>query len=202
MNLEEYRTLFIVATLGLTLIIAAHALSVIAPIQSSSEEVSEIWLLAPTHVAEDYPFNVGVDEESNVFVGVGNHMCCSKYYKICVKFRNPTQSLPNASASEPSILLALYEFRFLVADGETWESPLVFKVLSASVEGDTMFVSSISINHLVFSVDNFSKWDSKNKGFYYQLFCELWLYDMKSQSFQYNNRFVGIWLNVTNPSGM
>lgn len=42
-----------------------------------------------------------------------------------------------------------------------------------------------------------SSWDEERKGFYHELFFELWLFDEASGVFQYHNRFVGIWLNVT-----
>jgi hypothetical protein len=196
-NLEDYRVLFMVATLGLALIVAAPTLSLVVPIRSGSAKFSELWLLGPTHMLEGYPFNVGVGGEYSVFVGVGNHMGCSEYYLVYVKFRNQTQPPPDASSSKPSPLPPLYEFQFFVADGKTWESLLVFKILDASVQGNSMFVGNVSINGVAFPVNSFSNWDSEHNGFYYQLFFELWLYNMTTQSFQYNNRFVGIWLNVT-----
>ena len=197
MNLEDYRILFIVATLGLASIAAAPALSVVVPFRSGSEEFSELWLLGPGHMAEGYPFNVSVGEEYSVFVGVGNHMGYSAYYNVSVKFRNQTQPLPDVSDSKPSPLPPLYEFQFFVADGEAWESLLTFKILDVSVQGDSVFVGDVSINGVAFSVDCFSMWDSENNGFYYQLFFELWLYDVTSRSFRYHDRFVGIWLNMT-----
>jgi hypothetical protein len=196
-NLENYRTLFVVATLGLALIIAAPTLSLVVPIRSGSEQFSELWLLGSTHMAKGYPFNVTVGEEYSVFVGVGNHMDRSEYYMVYVKFRNQTQPLPNVSGSKASPLPPLHEFQFFVTDGKTWESLLRFKILDASVHGNSMFVGNVSINGVAFPVNSFSNWDSKHRGFYYQLFFELWLYNMTSQSFKYHNRFVGIWLNVT-----
>jgi len=50
---------------------------------------------------------------------------------------------------------------------------------------------------VVISMDSSSGWDLENSGFYYQVFFELWLYDTSLQGFQYHNRFVGIWLNMT-----
>ena len=197
MNLEDYRTLFVATSLVLILIATVPVIALVVPFPRSGESFSELWLLGPTHMAEDYPFNVGVGEEYSVFVGVGNHMGCSEYYMVYVKFRNQTQPLPDVSSSKPSPLPPLYEFQFFVADGEAWESLLMFEILDASVQVDSVFVGSVLINGVAFSVDSFSMWDSENNGFYYQLFFELWLYDMASQSFQYHDRFVGIWLNVT-----
>ena len=197
MNLEEYRTVFATGSLVLILIAAAPTLGLIIAFPGGSERFSELWLLGPAHMAEGYPFNVGVGEKYSVFVGVGNHMGCSEYYMVYVKFRNQSQPLPDVSDSKPSSLPPLYEFQFFVADGETWESLLTFEILDASARGDSMFVGNVSINGVAFSVDCFSTWDSDNNGFYYQLFFELWLYDMASHGFQYHDRFVGIWLNVT-----
>jgi hypothetical protein len=196
-NLEDYRTLFFVATLGLTLLAASPALSWVVPLQGGSEEFSELWLLGPDHMAEGYPLNVGAGDVYSVFVGVNNHMCCSEYYAVYAKFRNQTQPLPDINYSQPSSLSPLYEFRFLLADGKTWESPLAFAFQGVSVESDSVFVDSVTINGVAFPINSFSTWDSENSGFYFQLFFELWRYDRASQDFRFDNRFVGIWLNMT-----
>ena len=196
MNLEDYRTLFIVATLGLALVAASPALSVVVPFQVGSERFSEFWLLGPGHMAEDYPFDVAAGKAYTVFVGVGNHMGCSEYYVVYVKFRNSTQSLPDVSGSVPSSLPPLCEFRFFVADGETGESPVTFAFQDVSFQGDSVSVGGVTINGVTFLVDSFSVWDSEDKGFYFQLFFELWRYDVTSQGFGFHGRFVGIWLNL------
>jgi len=196
-NLEGYRTVFTTVGFVLMLVAASPILSVVVPFSGGGERFAELWLLGPGHMAEDYPFNVEVDETYSVFVGVGNHMGSSSYYMVYVKFRNQTQSLPAVSDSTPSLLPPLYQFRVFVADGETWESPLTFAFQNVSLEGDSMFVGEVLINDVAFSVDRFSMWDSEHSGFYYQLFCELWFRDVASRSFRYHNRFVGIWLNMT-----
>jgi len=196
-NLEEYRTVFAVTSLALMLVAAAPTLSMVVAFPRGVERFSELWVLGPNHMAEGYPFNVRVGEEYRVFVGVGNHMGSSSYYTVYVKFRNPSQPLPEASNSTPSPLPPLYEFRFFIVDGEGWETPLAFTFLEVSRSDDSCFVSQMSINDVVFSMDSPSSWDSENNGFYYQLFFELWLYDVTSRSFQFHDRFVGIWLNMT-----
>ncbi len=84
-----------------------------------------------------------------------------------------------------------------MADGGTWESSLTFAFENVSLQGDSMYMGSVSIDDVTFPVGSTSTWDSKNGGFYYQLFFELWHCDLASKSFQYHNRFVWIWLNVT-----
>jgi len=197
MNLEDYRTVFAVTSLALVLVAAFPTLSLVVPFPRSAERFSELWVLGPNHMAEDYPFNVRVGEEYRVFVGVGNHMGSSAYYTVYVKLRNQTQPLPNATESMPSPLLPLYELRAFVLDGESWEAPLAFEFLEVSRFENSCLVHRVMINDVVFSVDSPSTRDSENNGFYYQLFFELWLYNVTSQSFRFHNRFVGIWLNVT-----
>ncbi len=170
MNLEDYRTLFIVGALGLALVAASPALGVVVPFGGGYERFSELWLLGPGHMAEDYPFNVGVNETYSVFVGVGNHMGCSEYYVVCVKFRNGTQPLPDIDNSMPSSLPPLYEFRFFVGDGESWESLLTFEFQGVSFEDGSVYVGVVTVNDVAFSVGSFSVWDSENSGFYFQLF--------------------------------
>jgi len=196
-NLEDYRTLFAVATLVLILVAAFPTLSLVVAFPGGGERFSELWVLGPNRMAEDYPFNVRVGEEYRVFVGVGNHLGSSSYYMVCVKFRNQSQPLPDVSNSIPSSLAPLFEFRFFIVDGESWEAPLTFAFLEVSGLEDSCLVRRMMINDVVFPVDSPSSWDSENNGFYYQLFFELWLYDVTSRGFRFHDRFVGIWLNVT-----
>ncbi len=197
MNLKDYRTLFLVATLGLALVAASPVLSVVLPFQVGSERFSELWLLGPEHMAEGYPFDVSAGEMYTVFVGVGNHMGSSEYYVVYVKFCNSTQSLPDVTGSTPSSLPPLCEYRFFVADGKTWESPVTFAFQDVSFQGDSVFVGSVTINDVTFSVDASAGWDSENLGFYFQLFFELWRYDVALRDFRFHDRFVGMWLNMT-----
>jgi hypothetical protein len=196
LELDDFRILFVVAGLILILVAASPALSLIS-LPRGEDRFSELWLLGPEQKVENYPFNVRANEQYNIFVGVGNQLGELAYYAVYVKFRNQTQLLPDVSDSKPSPLLPLYEFRFFVDDSEIWESLLTFAFQNTSVQGDIMFMGKVSINGVAFSVDCFSMWDSENDGFYFQLFFELWLYDMTSHSFQYHDRFVGIWLNMT-----
>ncbi len=55
----------------------------------------------------------------------------------------------------------------------------------------------MSVNGITFEVNSTSLWDSDGEGFFYQLFFELWMYDAEAKTLKYDNRFVGLWLNVT-----
>jgi hypothetical protein len=196
-SLENYRTVFLISSLVLILIAASPTLMLAITFPSGKEAFSELWILGPNHLAEDYPFNVYFNESYDVFVGVGNHMGDSSYYLIYVKFCNQTQSLLNSTSSEPSPLAPLYEFRAFVGDGGVWEAGVTFSVSDALFHNGSLSVNRMIINGEAVTLSSFSKWDLEHSGFYYQLFFELWLYDRASRGFVFNNRVVGIWLNVT-----
>lgn len=197
MNLNDYRTVFIGTSLVLMLVAASPMVSVIIPFSISKQRFSEFWVLGSSHMMENYPSNILIGQKEQVFVGVGNHLGCLAYYIVYVKIRNQTQAAPDMTTLTPSPLAPLYEFRFVIADGETWETPVVFSFLEASRSGDLLNVTKISINDAVFSVNSVAMRDSHDMGFYYQLFFELWRYDMTSQGFRFHDRFIGIWLNMT-----
>jgi len=197
MNLEEYRTMFVVVTLVLALVAVSPLLSVVVPFGGGSERFSELWLLGSDHMTESYPFDVAVGEEYCVFVGVGNHMGGSEYYKVYVKFRNSTESLPDIHKSMPSSLDSLCEFRFFVGEGEVWEMPVIFGFEDVVVVGDLLSVGNVVINGVSFPVGASAVWDSENEGYFFELFFELWHYDVVSHSFRFDDNFVGLWLNIT-----
>ena len=107
------------------------------------------------------------------------------------------QPLPSINSSEPSSLPSIHEFQFVLADGDVWETPIIFEILDASVDGDSMVVKSVSINDRIVQVDCSSSWDSEDSGYPFQLFFELWVYNSESSTFEFHDRFVGIWLNMT-----
>ena len=196
MNLEDYRTLCIVVTLGLTLVFASPGLSVIVPLQGGSEKFSEFWLLDAWNGTGYYPFLVSEGEVYKVFVGVTNHVGGSEYYMVRVKFGNSIQSLPDISGSVPSSLDSLYEFRFFVEDEMVWKSPVTFGFEDVVVKEDVLSVQDVIINGVTCPVDASAVWDSEAEGFFFQLFFELWRYDSDSQVFKFDDRFVGIWLRM------
>jgi len=196
MNLNEYQMVFVVGTLALMLLVASPTLSLYLTFPGGTAKFSEFWVLGPNHTIGDYPFNVRDNETRGAYVGVGNHLGQASYYTVYVKFRNSTQPSPNSSDLTPSPLPALYEYQVLVTDQGTWESTLTFSVLDISLADNAILVKNVSINGVIFPVNSASIWDSEQQGYYYQVFFELWLYNSTSESFQYHNRFVGLWLNV------
>jgi hypothetical protein len=197
LKFQDYHNILLGVSLISVLLAASPALSNVISFQPSSEKFSELWLLGTNHMAEDYPFNLTVGENYSVCLGLGNHMGVSMYYAVCVKLRNQTESLPNATLSTPSLLPTLCEFRAVVPDNGTWEKSVVFSVLEVSRFQNLNSVKQLVINDYSVGVNSSALWDSEKLGFYYELFFELWFYNVTAQSFQFHNRFVGIWLNMT-----
>lgn len=132
-----------------------------------------------------------------VYLGVRNRLGNSAYYRIYVKLGNGAQSVPVTFNASPSQLSILDQFDFVVKDGDVWETPLVFQIVDAEQRNSTLIIGDVSINGITFWANITSVWDSIKTGFYYQLFSELWLYNATSQTFQYNNRLVQLWLNAS-----
>jgi hypothetical protein len=196
MSINDVKALYVFLVFCLSLIVASPTIAMIWSFPGG-EQFSELWLLGEGHSAAAYPFSVTANEVYNVFVGVENHRQNSEYYLVYVKIRNQTQPLPDVANSRASELNPFYEYRFLLSNNETWESHLTFAFHNLTSHDNVMHIGGISINQDLFSVDLQSAWDSENNGFYFQLFFELWRYNTVSRGFQFHNRFVGVWLNMT-----
>jgi hypothetical protein len=196
LKIDDYKLVFMSVGLIGILLFASPMLSLVLHLPGG-ERFSELWILGPGHMAEDYPFNVEVNVNYLVYVGVGNRMGSSAYYVVYVKFRNQNELLPNATAATPSPLPPLYEYRVFLEDGKTWEAPLTFSFSDVYFSENKSFVRSLMTNGVTFNVDKSASWDVENNGYYYQLFMELWIYNAESRAFEFHNRFVGLWLNMT-----
>jgi hypothetical protein len=194
MKLGDYKMVLVAVGLIGVLLIASPGIAAVLPLPTG-EQFSELYLLGPGKMAENYPNNIAEGQNYSVYLGVGNHLGSSAYYLINVKFRNQTDLLPNSTTSKPSPLPPLYEYRFCLQDGNNWETPLTFSIANASISGNQSLIEQLTINGVKFDVNKHSVWDSNSTVFFYQLVFELWLYDMPSNLVQYNNRFVDLKLN-------
>ena len=62
-------------------------------------------------------------------------------------------------------------------------------------------MGDITINGTVFPVDASMSWDSESSGFYFRLSFELWRYDEQLNDFSFDDRTVGLRLNMTSSEG-
>lgn len=198
MNLSDYRMVFAAIFLVFVLVAASPTLSMVItwPI---GERFTEFWILGPGRMAANYPFNVTENTSYTVFLGVGNRMGRLEYYVAYVKFRNQLEPLPNATAETPSPLTLIREYRAFLSEGETWEKNVTFAFSGVSSEGNSCRVSYLKIDGFAFFVNKTAMWDVENKGYYFQLFFELWRFNVAESKFQFHNRFVTVWLNMTAP---
>lgn len=207
MKLQHFK--LILVSLGLIglLLITVPALSCVWPSQPG-EVYSDLYLLGPQHEMGNYPFNVVINQNYTVFIGVSNYLASSAYYLVYVKFGDLTQ-LPNDTVGvangSPSPLLPLFESRQLIQKGSYCQIPLIFSIQNATSTPTESTVSELQINGIDCSVNASVMLNSDHKnfdnqplpGFYYELIVELWIYNSRSQSFAYDNNYVNLPLNLT-----
>ena len=82
-------------TAVLALLVASPALQQVL-VYPRTEFFTELSLLGPWSMAENYPYNITNGENYSVFLGVANQLGSCAYYQVEVKFRNETQSAPDS----------------------------------------------------------------------------------------------------------
>jgi hypothetical protein len=197
MSLYEYRVLFFIVTGILALVVASPALSRLL-VLPRTEFFTELWILDSKYMAEDYPFNITRNHNYSVFLGIGNRLGYCAYYLVEVKFRNLTQSAPDSFDCTPSSLPALFNVTAFVADEGVWELPLTFSFDYGYNETVLQVeFQSLTLNDVVSDMRNYTvAWDSGKKGFFGDLFFELWIYNGTTGSFRYHERFVNLRLKM------
>lgn len=198
MRIGDLKLVYVASVVVLSLIIVTPTVTMVVTLPGG-ERFSELWLLGQNRMAEDYPFNVKANETYKVYLGLGNHLGGLEYYLLYVKFRNQTESSPDSMNGTSSVLEPLSEYRVFLGDSEVWEKEITFSFEGIAFDGNVCKISNLVLDGLVLNVDKVAAWDSAANGFYCQLFFELWLYNAALSGFQYHNRFVGIWLNMTIP---
>ena len=188
--------IFVAAGLIGVLLISSPAIAEVirAP---GGEQFSELYLLGPERMAENYPYNIAVGKSYSVYVGVGNHLGSLAHYALYVKFGNQTDQMPNPTLGTPSSLSPLYEYRFSISDSMNWERLLHFSISNAAIQGNNSQINTLQINNIAFNVNKPAIWDSNSTTFAYQLLFELWIFNVQTGSVEFNNRFVNLQMNLT-----
>ena len=196
MNFGEAKLLYVFLCAVLGLIILSPTFAAVIPFPSG-EQFSELWILGPNRMLEGYPFNVSVGEAYKVYLGVGNQMGDLNYYRVYVKFRNESESSPNSTAGLPSPLAPVFEYNLFLRDNATWEKELSFSFDGVSFEGNVCRVSKVLVGGNAVDVNKVAVWNETSSSFYCQVFFELWIYNATVSGFQFHNRWVGLWLNMS-----
>ncbi len=124
-------------------------------------------------------------------------MGSSEYYTCSVKLASQGDALPDPTLKTSSSLPSLFKFKTLLSDGKSFEVPLIFQVKNITFTNGVSTISDININGVDFQVSKTSKWDSDSTGYYYSLFVELSMYNSTVNDILYDNRFVSLFLNMT-----
>jgi hypothetical protein len=196
MKLGDYKLIFVAAGLIGALLIASPAIAGAISLPEG-EKFSELYLLGPNQMAENYPHNIAVGQNYSVYVSIGNHLGSSASYALFVKLGNQTDQIPNATRGTQSPLQPLYEYRFSIPDGKNWTSLLTFSVPNATIQAANSQINTLQINDVMFNVDKSAIWNSNSTTFTYRLFIELWRYNVQSNSQQFDGRFVSLNLSLT-----
>jgi uncharacterized membrane protein len=193
MKLKDYKLILLAVGLVGILLIASPTIanSIRLP---HGERFSELYLLGPNRMTENFPFNIAEKQNYTIYVGVGNHVGASDYYAVYVKFLDSEDMLPDQTFSPVN---PMYKYRFFIQDEQTFESPLSFSISRTSVSNNQAFIGNIELNGENFIVDKASMWNSNSSVYHYRLLFELWKFNNQSQSLEYNNRFVYLHLNYT-----
>jgi len=165
----------------------------------SGERFSELFLLGPNQTAEDFPFNVVTNQNYLVHLGIGNHLDAPAYYVCYFKIRNQTEPLPDESQSTPSALSPFHEYRTVIQNEENRTVPVSFSLSGLTISNGCSRLQTVTINDVQYEVNKIAQYDQENNGYYYQVFVELWACYPKSDTLQYQNRYVYFWLNATTP---
>jgi hypothetical protein len=102
-------------------------------------------------------------------------------------------------AGQPSTFKPAYEYRLFLRNNETWEEEFEFSLEDISFEENVGRVSRLSINGHDALVDKTVIWDEAKSGFYCQFLFELWIFNTTTSGFQFHDRSVWFWFNITRP---
>jgi len=164
---------------------------------SASEEFSQLWLLGPNHIIDNSGFDVSTAKPFSVYVGVSNNMVDLMFYRVHVKLGNLSDPLPNRAAGLPSSLKPIFEYNLFLESGEEIEKELIFSFEDVSFEDNMCHISRLSIDNNDVQVDKIVVMDQLKGGFNCHLIFELWIYNTTTSDFQFHNRSVWFWINLT-----
>jgi uncharacterized membrane protein len=198
MNMKNYAVPFFVVLAIVALLVVSPALSRVL-VFPRTEFFTEIWILGPSHMTEDYPFNIFSGQSYSVTLGIGNQLGYCAYYLVEVKFLNESQSAPSGFALSPSLVSSLFNVTAFVADQTTWEMPLTLSFnFVSNVSLLRVDFRSMVLNGVALGLNGLSEsWNASRNMFPGDLVFELWLFNSTENSFQYHQRFVYLWLNMT-----
>jgi uncharacterized membrane protein len=197
MGLSHYKTLILVVTAALALLIASPSIQQVL-VYPQTDNFTEFWMFGSNHDAS-YPGNVTVNQNYRIYLDVTNHLGSTTNYNIEIKFRNQTQSAPNSFNHTNSDLPALSSIAMVAADNQTAEAPLDISFQYHTVNGttSTLVMDNVTVNGFALDASKTTiAYDKTKGGFYGNLFFELYIYNGTTNAFQYHQRYLSLWLKM------
>ena len=193
---------------GLTVFVSAclifSMLAYIAATPQPKEQFFQLYALGENRMTEDYYPNdnstIPLDTPVKWFLGVTNFMGSVEYVIVKAKLGSQTSQPPNETNTTPANLPTLIEFRRILLDNETWETPFTWKIVNVETKSETAFLT-LNINNKTITVQDIGA----NNGCNFRIIFELWTLDeeTKNQIFGWKTQgqrraaWLQIWFNAT-----
>lgn len=207
MSLDDWRLVFFSALLILVLGVFSPLATAFFP-RGDTEKFFALAVLGEEGMAEKYypadDPNIGVGETVNWTLYIYNQMGEAQYIAVRVKLLNSTIPPPNSTVCVPSPAPLVYEIRDVLLHNETLLHPFSWSIEEVGQFGGFVGVSLLSVNGDLVKADAFSE-----DGFNLRFVFELWVFDEKSDDFQFGWRcsdeprciWNQLWFNATLISG-
>jgi len=168
------------------------------------EQFFQLCVLGETKMAEKYYPNdnstLPLDTPVKWFLGVTNFMGSVEYVTVKAKLGSQTSQLPNETSTTPANLPTLIEFRRILLDNETWETPFTWKIVNIETKSETAFLT-LNINNKTITIQDVGA----NSGYNFRIIFELWTLDKETKNpifgwktqGQRRAAWLQIWFNAT-----
>lgn len=165
-----------------------------------TEYYTEFWALDSNHSSNDYPSNLLNNSSNTIFLNIANHIGYCGYYVIMLKMTSDPLPDNNILNNLPIDQASIYNLTAIVPNNSTWTLPINFSLsYDYNNTASQVNVSHLDLNENMITLNNFfSNYRTQEpKGFFVNMYFELWLYDTASNNFLYNERYVNLPLNMT-----
>jgi hypothetical protein len=202
LTLDDYKLVF--STISFILILLCTAPIINSIIPENKETYVVMAILGPQRTADQYyPMNnpnIELRTPLNWHLFLYNHMNRTQYILVKVKLLNSTLQSPNSSLGIPSPEFSIIEITRFLTVNETWIHPIYWQISEVTVNEDTVVLNEVIINDSPIQVNTIAT-NGKN----FRLVFELWLFNERSQEFNFTQTYLGketcvwnqIWFNVT-----
>jgi hypothetical protein len=196
-DISKYKILYII-TVGLLSTLIVSPTIIDAFLVPGNQEFTQLYILSQEHDSQNYPHIIHSELHYNLTLGIDNHLGYTAFYLVQLKLRNETQPTADRFAGTPSKLKSIYNYTAIIINQATWEKPLDISfsyIINSQI--NKVLLTQMTINKMTINVSNFqSTWNPTTKEYLINLLLELWLYNIDTQTFQYNQHFLSLNLNM------